>query len=102
MQTSSRSAVISSQTRIYPSGSSWDFPSTVTTEAPSMALRRTDTQITPHMKGVKQMRCESLDFDQTQLMSEKTKKIQPNRWQRFLAPLATLADLSPQNCCTVK
>jgi len=34
----------------------------------------TDTQITPHMKGVKQMRCESLNFDQTQLMSEKTKK----------------------------
>ena len=26
------------------------------------------------MKGVKQMRCESLNFDQTQLMSEKTKK----------------------------
>jgi hypothetical protein len=26
------------------------------------------------MKGVKQMRCKSLDFDQTQLMSEKTKK----------------------------
>src|ERR1700722_19782879 len=48
------------------------------------------------------MRYESLNFDQTQLMSEKRKKIQPNQWQRFLAPLATLADLSPQNCCTVK
>src|SRR6202011_3726387 len=86
-----------------PSGSSWDFLSTVTTEAPSMALRRTGTQITPHMKGVKQMRCESLNFDQTQLMSEKTKKDTAKPVAAvFGAPLATLADLSPQNCCTVK
>src|SRR5258708_19278900 len=58
MQMSSGSAVISSQTRTYPSGSSWDFRLTATTEAPSMALRRTGTQITPHMRRVKQITCE--------------------------------------------